>query len=235
MRQKLLFLPSLFLFASAWAAEPLLPDLITKADTLNDRELDFETQPGRVLLRFSNAVGNVGYGPLEIRGGNAGASTQEVVQRIYLSDQSFVDRRAGTFSFHAEHSHVHFDSFASYQLRRVTPGNGIGPVVAESAKVSFCLQDSEAVSANKSGIFEDRYKFCGNDQQGISLGFADVYRKSLPGQFIDITAVPAGIYWLQSTADPENRILESNESNNSAQILLEVRRGSPSSTVSARR
>ena len=50
--------------------------------------------------------------------------------------------------------------------------------------------------------------------QGIDVGYADVYSRDLPNQWIDVSSVPNGDYWLEITTDPDNRIQESNETNN---------------------
>lgn len=48
----------------------------------------------------------------------------------------------------------------------------------------------------------------------------DVYGKNLPGQWIDITDVPGGRYWIESVVDPYNRIKESNEKNNISRSMI---------------
>ena len=45
-------------------------------------------------------------------------------------------------------------------------------------------------------------------------------RRTLPDQWIDVTAVPPGDYWLECVVDPENYIEESNETNNANRILI---------------
>jgi hypothetical protein len=59
--------------------------------------------------------------------------------------------------------------------------------------------------------------------QGISVGWADVYSSTLADQWIDITNVKPGKYWLEVVADPRNRIHESNEKNNTTRILVNLR------------
>ena len=52
------------------------------------------------------------------------------------------------------------------------------------------------------------------------MGWADVYGAGLQDQWIDVTDVPSGRYWLEAIVDPANSILESNETNNAARILI---------------
>ncbi len=48
---------------------------------------------------------------------------------------------------------------------------------------------------------------------GISTGWRDVYEKTLPFQYVDVSDVAPGYYWIRSQVDPQNLIRESNESN----------------------
>ena len=54
------------------------------------------------------------------------------------------------------------------------------------------------------------------------MGWSDVYRNFLPGQYLIITGVANGDYCLVSTADPVRRLSESNEGNNSASVRLRL-------------
>jgi hypothetical protein len=57
---------------------------------------------------------------------------------------------------------------------------------------------------------------------GISVGWRDVYLASLPGQVLDIEGVPDGNYCVAVTSDPDGRLLESDDSNNTSRrgVLL---------------
>jgi hypothetical protein len=59
---------------------------------------------------------------------------------------------------------------------------------------------------------------------GISIGWADVYSRNLPGQWIDVTGLADGEYWLEVIANPygPDRILESNYTNNTTRILVNL-------------
>jgi hypothetical protein len=202
----------------------LLPDLITSALPLLDRSIDHETIPGKKLLRFSNATPNIGKGRLELRGGDIlEDGSQQVFQRIYLKDGTFISRLAGAFDYHPEHDHVHFNDYAAYRLRRVTFLRGVGRVVARSEKVSFCIRNSQIYNPRLPGFTPiSQYSECEGDVQGIGVGWADIYGKHLPGQWIDITGVPKGRYWIESVVDPYNHIKESNENNNIARSMVYI-------------
>lgn len=202
----------------------LLPDLITSPSALNDNGIDFETIPGRKLLRLSNSSPNVGIGKLELRGGRIlGNGNREVFQRIYLSDGNFVSRLAGIFEYHREHNHIHFKEYAVYRLRNITPNSGVGAIVASSEKISFCIRNSVIYNRNLPGFNpKSEYKKCRSDIQGIGVGYADFYRKNLYGQWIDVTDVPPGRYWIESVVDPNNRLKEINEDNNVARTKVYI-------------
>ncbi len=210
-------------------AQELLPDLVAIADQASSYiygwTLDTSSNPGRTLMRLSTTIGNRGSGPLEIWGGNVDEDTlsQEVNQRIYNLNGTTRDRLAGHFEYHSAHGHIHFEGFATYNLRTVTAGNGVGGIVASGGKTSFCILNSRnywpdlySAARIRDGRGGDG---CGT-LQGLSVGHVDVYNADLPGQYIDVSGVPSGSYWLEVIADPDNHILESNETNNTTRIQI---------------
>lgn len=205
----------------------LLPDMYVWADAtrgyLNGASIDTQTTPGRRLLRFDTAIANLGSGPMELRGSTVnGDGTQDVLQRIYNTGGTFTDRLAGRFVYHSGHGHVHFDNYADYQLRAVTANGGVGDVIAASLKTSFCLIDIVRYPTSPPGTPSTaNYTSCGQ-VQGISVGWVDVYDRSLPGQYIDVTNVSAGTYWLEVVVDPANLLQESNESNNVTRVQVQI-------------
>jgi hypothetical protein len=52
-----------------------------------------------------------------------------------------------------------------------------------------------------------------------------LYARTLPDQWIDITGLAPGDYWLESVVDPENHIEEVNEGNNIAYYKLTIAPG----------
>ena len=49
---------------------------------------------------------------------------------------------------------------------------------------------------------------------GISTGWRDVYERTLPFQYIDVSNLQPGHFWLRSQVDPDNLLRESNKLNN---------------------
>jgi hypothetical protein len=198
----------------------LLPDIsVMASQSLNflyGWSIDQNQIPGRTLLRVSSATPNTGAGPLELRGTT---SSPLVEQRIYNEDGTYDTRPAGSFTFHPGHGHLHFDDWVQMHLRAVLPGNGVGDIVVSGNKTSFAIIDLEphntALPGAPLGTAYD-----GGLIQGISVGWRDVYTSSLPDQWIDVTAVPPGQYWLECVVDPENHIEEGDETNNANRILI---------------
>ena len=89
------------------------------------------------------------------------------------------------FHYSECHQHYHFDGYANYELVDDT-----GMVVATGHKQAFCLLDWQPWAWNNGGTYS-----CGN--QGISLGWEDVYGSYLDCQFIDVTDVAPGDYLLR--------------------------------------
>jgi len=210
-------------------ATDLLPDLIVNPARLQDFSFSKSIVPGRVHIRFSNGTANVGLGPLFLFPGAATGGGQLVNQRIFASQGGFRDREAGIFLFHPTHNHFHFGSWAQYTIRAVLPGDAVGPVLRQGGKTSFCLLDSSrylgpvpilgSVSSTRT------FSTCNDDAQGVSVGWEDVYSRSLPDQWIDITGLTPGDYWLESVVDPGNRVEEVDENNNVGYFKITIAPG----------
>ncbi len=81
------------------------------------------------------------------------------------------------------HGHYHFNSFARYELRVRDQAT----VVKAGSKRAFCVEDTRAATST-----EPRRYDCNN--QGIQVGWGDLYPSSLPCQWIDVTDVAPGDY-----------------------------------------
>lgn len=120
--------------------------------------------------------------------------------------------RPDLFEFQDCHGHFHFLGFASYRLL-----NNEGEEVATGRKVSFCLLDTIRWDSTSN---PNRLYDC--NVQGIQAGWSDVYDAGLPGQWIDVTELPAGNYTLEVTMNPEEAIEESDYTNNTATLPVEI-------------
>ena len=205
--------------AAAVAVGGLLPDV---EEQIPYHLQVVNTQQGE-WLRFSATVFNVGAGKLQIRGGGQVApcdlngvhydqcthATQEILN---AAGDVVATNPAGVAIFHPAHNHWHQNDVTSFILHR---GDVTGPVVAEGAKITFCLidYDQTVLIANPSAT--RTYFACNGDFQGITPGFGDSYHHSTEGQELEITGFSVGDYTLEFVGDPTNHWVESDDSNNS--------------------
>ena len=196
----------------------------------------------QTCLRFDQVLANVDEGALYmlfVLPHDPTSTAKNVFQRVFWSDSAthFEDRLAGEWEFHAAHNHYHFRGFALSKLWATnTAGNKTGSTpVRTGRKVSFCIADVEIDNWSGKGDGPRTYNApdclfplasdAVNDYliQGETRGWADVYEWYLPGQYIEVTGVPDGIYILETIADPDHRIVESNESNNCGSVYVRLK------------
>ena len=219
---------SLFVFVLAgllvsdrtMSGAPLLPDIIMEI-----HDIAQGTSSGQPILKFSTWTVNVGAGPLELRATTTNPDgSQNVNQRIYDSDGvSFTDTYAGTFAVVS--GRLRFTDSADYFLKEVTANNGVGGIVGANQKVSYCIVDSLKYTTSPPGTpATAHYTTCG-PVMGISVGWVDLYSSSISTQVIALTGVSDGTYWLENIGDPTNRLMESDETNNTYLVKVTVATG----------
>jgi hypothetical protein len=128
----------------------------------------------RMLLRFDTATPNVGSASLVL--GNP------------VNNPEF-------YYFAPCHNHYHLKGYVSYMVysHNLTP-------TAIGAKQAFCVEDEE-LDPNWTGARNLLPEFNCN-YQGISVGWEDVYTADLDCQWVDITDIPLGSYWLYLEVNP---------------------------------
>lgn len=224
------FIPSV-----AHADHPLEPDLVTIK--LRASEMEIALDGKKTLLRLSNRVGNQGQGPLEIRPSTEftdcdgdGEAANELLgyQRVYEDswtpdgpNASYTETEIGCVIYHPQHSHWHVTSIARYSLFDEETGE-----LTDGHKVGFCLLDSGRIDGAQTSGTYGRGE-CGSPEAlptltGISPGYFDLYDSTTPGQRINVTGLEAGTYCLQSTADPGNDLIESDTTNNVAEMQIRL-------------
>ncbi len=197
----------------------VLPDLQTMPPSALVIEI---TSEDRVLLRFSNSILNAGPGTLELLGAlNPDTNKIVVTQHIDSTQDEIEEHATGEFVFHPDHDHFHLENFALYEVWSLAANGDLDGVVAFTDKISYCLRDN-----TRSDLDEVApgpiYTACDRELQGISVGWIDTYTFDTPGQIVDISRVPDGVYALRSTVDPADQLWESNEVNNSAFVYFEL-------------
>jgi phosphohistidine phosphatase SixA len=200
--------------------ELLLPDLQTKP--LDELAIRTNASTNQKLLRLTNSILNSGLGPLELHGVHNPETDKTIVtQYIYSQDGTIVEHEAGEFIYHPGHNHWHMENLARYELWSITEDGYIDELVGLTDKVSYCLRDSARVDV-PGAVATQGYSKCDQEIQGISVGWVDIYKFNTAGQYVDITGLPDGLYELRSTADPENQIMELDDTNNTARVLIEI-------------
>ena len=202
------------------ASSGLQPDLAMAP--LGDFRI--EVVNGRRLLRFTAMMVNVGDGHFELRGSRTGTSAPMRMTQVFFGSTSrtapvvsevLTDAVA---SYAGDgHNHWHVDEMMRYDMWG-NSGNFRG------AKVGFCFLDSDPWATSLPGYNGSYYRgtMCGtnpgalSNRMGISVGWGDEYEYYLAWQWIDITSVPAGTYYVRAMVDPYGFFVESNETNQCA-------------------
>jgi hypothetical protein len=219
--------------APALAAD-LLPDLDQETPDGLTVTTDLSGATPRYHLGFDSAVDNRGAGPLIISGHRASEAAQQMT-----ADQTIRQSDGGTRTIagigrleyvHSEdHDHWHYLGFDRYELRRAADYKLIAP----DQKTGFCLGDryntdpQSRVGAEPDQAFYTGY--CGRGQtqllsvvEGISVGYGDVYFATLEGQFVDLTGVAAGEYYLVHRVNADRKLRESNYRNNASSLRIAI-------------
>jgi hypothetical protein len=196
-------------------------------------------------MRFEQTFANVGEGSAELRFAipkDPTNTSHDVFAREYFSDSPshFVDYPAGTWEYHAEHQHYHYNNFVQSNLWTAdSKGQRVGTApVKAGRKVSFCMEDEKLDGPmwGQKGVgprfyvAPDCLVFVPSAEtpdfnyiiQGLTPGWDDIYEWYLPGQYIDVAGLPSGDYVLETIADPDNKLVESNESNNCGTVLIRL-------------
>jgi hypothetical protein len=142
--------------------------------------------PGnRRLLRFNVVTANLGTADLAL-----GATPPP-------------GESSGIFEWSPCHMHHHVIGYANVTLR-----DDADQIVVVGHKQAFCLEDDvQVVPGGPSHGYRCTF-------QGITVGWADVYDRSLACQWIDVTTVPSGTYTLEVEIDPNHMFPDDDRANN---------------------
>jgi hypothetical protein len=180
-------------------------------------------------FRYTHDIANLGDGPLEIRPQyDSVTDTARGFQRLYQADGNGPLTAAtevpvvGEMLYHPLHGHYHYP-LAAFGLYQVAADGSRGAVVALSPKVGFCIADSLKVDA---GAGDSGYSgsACTDPTAtlGITVGWADRYDYLDAGQSIPIAGLPDGTYWFHSVVDPDNFLVEKDETNNITDVKVVI-------------
>jgi hypothetical protein len=190
-------------------------------------EMYVSTYEGRTLLHATSDVESRGRGPMELHGLRDGPKKMKVAQRIYKVGGGHVTVRTGAslhFTDVGEYfggSYWKVHQLARFELRRVLPEGGLGPVLRTSPKLNYCLRDLDRTRPGANSPLGAHYPGCNQDPRidrdtlGTSVGWSDIYPADYDKQFIDVSGL-RGCFVFTMTVDPKHHLFESNEHDNSS-------------------
>ncbi|MEV0408568.1 lysyl oxidase family protein [Actinoallomurus sp. NPDC050550] len=197
-----------------------LPDLIP----LPAFQIGTSTEASKDLLSFAAAVWVGGNSPLDIEGFRQHASpTMDAYQYFWRNGHVIGRARAGTMGFDSDsgHDHWHFKKFAEYRLL-----DSNKKLILRSNKVGFCISPTDPVNlllphATWQPPAIGFTGQCGSPtalwvRETMPVGWGDTYLQHVAGQAFDITNLPNGIYYVETTANPQKVLHETTTTNDSS-------------------
>jgi len=190
-------------------------------------EMYVSAYEGKTVLHATSDVQSRGRGPIEVRGQRDGPKSMKVNQRIYKVGGGHLTVRTNAslhFTDVGEYfggSYWKVHQLARFELRRVLPEGGLGPVLRTSPKLNYCLRDLERTRPGKRSPRTRQYPACNQDRSirrdvlGTSVGWSDVYPADYDEQYIDVSGL-RGCFVFGMTVDPKHLLFESNEKDNSS-------------------
>jgi hypothetical protein len=174
--------------------------------------------PGRCLLKFGTSLPNLGPGDLVLRSTAQGGPALEAVHqevrnadRVRVYDKPITGMVYNNVSWWMDTVH-----WAEYRIREILPGDGVGEILRLGRKPSIRLTSS-AVYDNTLPNFQPSGRILfshANRILGISVGWTDIYDNDMDDQWVDVTGLKRGEYWLEVEVDLANDIEEADETNN---------------------
>jgi hypothetical protein len=176
-------------------------------------------------VNFGATVWNGGTSPLLVDGfRQTGTELMDAYQYFFDAKGKEVGSvEAGTMEWDARegHRHWHFTDFAQYNLLNADKSQSV-----RSGKEAFCLANTDAVDytlprAKWRPGNTDLSSSCGQNtavavREVLDIGSGDTYSQDRPGQSFEVTDLPNGTYFIETLANPDNKLTELNTRNNSA-------------------
>lgn len=176
---------------------------------------------GKLILRFSIAIANIGTGDLRVVLGEPqeiGGRTVAYAKQIIKQDNgSHREAEVGLFERHKGlddlgnvHYHWHYKDLASLDL---VDKNGV--TAASSKKEGYCVIDSFPYP-NFANPRAQEFTHEGCERKtdkglGITAGWCDYYKHDTDKQYIEIDDVPPGEYTIKFTINKTGMFYETDE------------------------
>lgn len=176
----------------------------------------------RRCLRFSNAVANLGAGPLDVR---LDPVAMRYVQRVHHADGSVEERPAGAAEWHATHAHWHNAAATRFLVRAWDDAAGAaGEPLLDGRKTGICFADTGITTLGLPGTQPPREDGMGclsptrhgEWRTGLTPGWYDLYARLLSEQFVEVSGLADGDYAVCVVTNEDGALLESSLSNNEA-------------------
>lgn len=188
------------------------------------------TPGGRTLLRSRNRLRNRGTGPLSLHSRrDPGERSMRVRQRIYRTNASHITRstraRLDFWRIPGQGGYWKVRNPVEFQLWTMGSGRAL---VRDGEKSRFCMRD--LFRRTGGGPRRAVFPACSQDRsdrtnrQGISVGWDESYPAGYFEQYVDVSGL-RGCFKLWHVADPNNRFLESDETNNATGTVVGLRNG----------
>jgi hypothetical protein len=173
-----------------------------------------ESLPPKVEEELAQPKMNVSQREFTTNEGNPLAGA-EYLERLHVEEAKSAE---AVYSSADGHHHWHLQHIARYSLWNAAKTAEVAP----SQKVGFCLDDSQHVEPGKgpsSPVYATNVApytgFCRQWEpnatslyEGISPGWRDVYNSGLAFQWVDVSDVAPGEYWLREDVDPSGLLNE---------------------------
>lgn len=122
--------------------------------------------------------------------------------------------RPDLFIFSPCHGHYHFSGFASYWLL-----DKEGKEILQGQKQAYCMEDTQQIAFGPN-VACDKLYTC--SEQGIQAGWSDLYGNALDCQWLDVTEVPPGDYFIKVQLNPGRTFEEVSFDNNTAVVPVKI-------------
>jgi hypothetical protein len=166
----------------------------TTEELLPGAEMKFEETDGHDHWHFQNAA------RYSLYSGTASAPSAQAVGFSNKVGFCFLDIGHGDPNYVAGVDHPNHFKYTG----TVAPRTFFHDAVTHPAEP--CLTEKDGTSAHP---WDPTDKV----DMGISAGWRDVYEYTLPFQYVDVSDVAPGYYWVKSEVDPDNLLRESAETN----------------------
>lgn len=198
-------------------------------------DLDSDREHGYPILRATSSIDSVGRGPAELHGRRTGHRNMVAVQRV--------PKKGGGKAKFRTKARLRFKKIpgqgrywkwvdaARFELWSLDRDGRRKNRITTGEKQIYCLRDlvrtRPGIPHSPAGMV---YPGCSQDggrkrvTLGTSVGWSDVYPASYYEQYVEVDEIRGkGCYSLVHIADPKNKILELNESNNATAKVVYLR------------